>query len=163
MKKEKERRKKAITTLVTDGKRTEEREGGNVLEYGKKVIRMNKRQEKTRALCGHVILSLTNIFSHILPTADEPKSPLRLSFRGSQQKHKEVEKRQSEQRKQCSIAKGTTLLSLKTVNRRQDEFQLSPVFKQHKSLCLSKSGPLHFVLFHLFIYFYHLLAEHLTG
>lgn len=39
------------------------------MEYGKKVIRMNKRQEKTRALCGHVILSLTNIFSHILPTA----------------------------------------------------------------------------------------------
>lgn len=73
MKKKKQRRKKAVTTLVTDGKRTGEREGGNVLEYGKKVIRMNKRREKTRALCGHVILSLTNIFSHILPTADEPQ------------------------------------------------------------------------------------------
>lgn len=126
------------------------------MEYGKKVIRMNKRQEQTRALCGHVILSLTNIFSQILPTADEPKVSAAFVFSwvtAETQRSREKAKRATQTVQHRQGTSGTTLLSLKTVNRRRDEFQLSPVFKQHKSLCLSKSGLLHFVLFFFFLPF----------
>ena len=127
------------------------------MEYGKKVTRMNKRQEKTRNFVSHVILVLRHIFTHIPPTVSvslvSPASVLsRVTAETQRSGEKAKRAMQTAQYRQGTT--GTTLVSLKAVNRRQDVFQLWSVFKQYKSFCLPNPGLFGLFLFYFFVLFW---------
>ncbi len=110
---------------------------------GKRLQGRTKDKWKQGNFVSHVILSLRNIFSHIPPTADVSlvSSAFVLSrVTAETQRSREKAKRATQTVQYRQGTAGTTLVSLKAVNRRQDVFQLWSVFKQYKSFCLPNSG-----------------------
>lgn len=102
-----------------------------------------KDKRKQGNFVSHVILRVRNIFSHIPPTVDVSwVFPTFVLSRvtAETQRSREKAKRATQTAEYRRGTAGTTLVSLKAVNRRQDVFELWSVFKQYKSLCLSNLG-----------------------
>lgn len=120
---------------------------------GKRLQGRTKDKRKQGNFVSHVILSLRHIFSHIPPTVDVSlvSSAFVLSrVTAKTQRSGEKAKRAMQTAQYHQGTVGTTLVSLKAVNRRQDVFQLWSVFRQYKSFCLPNPGLFCFFVFFVF-------------
>ena len=113
------------------------------MKMGKRLQERTKDEKKQRHFVSHVNLCFRNIFLHIPPTVDvwlvsSAFVLLRVTAETQRSAEKAERAMQTAQYHQGTV--GTTLVSLKAVNRRQNVFQLWSVFKQYKSFCLPNSG-----------------------
>lgn len=132
---------------------------------GKRLQGRTKDKRKQGNFVSHVILSLRHIFSHIPPTVDVSlvSSAFVLSrVTAKTQRSGEKAKRAMQTAQYHQGTVGTTLVSLKAVNRRQDVFQLWSVFRQYKSFCLPNPGLFCFFVFFCFHFSFFFSAHWLS-
>lgn len=110
---------------------------------GKRLQERTKDEKKQWHFVSQVNLCFRNIFLHIPPTVDVwlvSSAFVLLWITAETQRSVEKAERAMQTAQYHQGTVGTTLVSLKAVNRRQNVFQLWSVFKQYKSFCLPNSG-----------------------